>query len=48
MEPFVLMGGQVGQDIKVWRELLPGAGEKELDLEAANSVSFIRKLFERN
>ena len=46
MEPFVLMGGQVGADIKVWRELMPGAGEKELDLEAANSVSYIRRVFE--
>jgi D-psicose/D-tagatose/L-ribulose 3-epimerase len=43
MEPFVLMGGQVGMDIKVWRELLPGASEKELDKEAADSVSYIKE-----
>ncbi len=23
MEPFVMMGGEVGRDIKVWRELNP-------------------------
>jgi D-psicose/D-tagatose/L-ribulose 3-epimerase len=46
MEPFVLMGGQVGKDIKVWRDISNGAGEQELDEEARKSVAFIRKTFE--
>ena len=45
MEPFVLQGGQVGSDIKVWRDLAPAA-ETDLDAEAEKSVSFIRKTFE--
>jgi D-psicose/D-tagatose/L-ribulose 3-epimerase len=46
MEPFVLMGGQVGRDIKVWRDISSQTGEKELDEEARKSVAFIRKTFE--
>ena len=44
MEPFVLQGGQVGKDIKVWRDI-SGGGEEELDEEARRSVAFIRKTF---
>ena len=44
MEPFVLQGGQVGKDIKVWRDLA-GGSESELDEEARRSVAFIRKTF---
>ena len=39
MEPFVLPGGQVGGDIKVWRDLSDKAGEAELDEEARRSVA---------
>ncbi|MBF9018542.1 MULTISPECIES: sugar phosphate isomerase/epimerase [unclassified Oceanispirochaeta] len=39
MEPFVLPGGQVGRDIALWRELMPGA---DLDEEAAKAVRFVR------
>ena len=42
MEPFVLQGGQVGKDIKIWRDL---GFEKDLDEEARLSVNFIRKTF---
>jgi D-psicose/D-tagatose/L-ribulose 3-epimerase len=45
MEPFVLMGGKVGSDIKVWRDLSDGNGEQGLDEEARKSVAFIRKTF---
>jgi sugar phosphate isomerase/epimerase len=48
MEPFVLMGGQVGMDIKIWRELLPETGEKDLDKAASESLVFIRQIFEGN
>ncbi len=40
MEPFVLPGGQVGHDIAVWRDLMPGA---DLDAEAARSAEFVRR-----
>lgn len=45
MEPFVLMGGQVGDDIKIWRDLNDGS-DATLDRDAANSVAFTRFMFE--
>ena len=33
MEPFVTMGGQIGDDIKVWRDLSGGADEAQMDKE---------------
>ena len=44
MEPFVLRGGQVGKDIRVWRDLAP-SGEAELDEAARQSAAFIRESF---
>lgn len=44
-EPFVQMGGQVGSDIKMWRDLTTGGGESELDAEAEKSVQFLRDVF---
>ena len=44
MEPFVLQGGQVGKDIKVWRNLAP-CSEAELDESVRQSVEFIRGVF---
>ncbi len=46
MEPFVLMGGEVGSDIKIWRDISKGASEEQLDKDAAESVAFLRKTFE--
>ena len=46
MEPFVRMGGQVGSDIKVWRDISRGASIEQLDREAAESVAFERYIFE--
>lgn len=46
MEPFVRMGGQVGRDIKIWRDISRGASAHALDADAAASVLFIRDLFE--
>lgn len=48
MEPFVIHGGQVGRDIRVWRDLLPDTSEKKLDEDAAASVQFLRKAFTEN
>jgi len=41
MEPFVRPGGQVGRDIAVWRDLMPGA---DLDEEARKAVLFVKKV----
>lgn len=46
MEPFVTMGGQVGRDVKVWRDISNGATVDELDADAARSVEFLRSVFE--
>ncbi|MBQ2955540.1 MAG: sugar phosphate isomerase/epimerase [Clostridia bacterium] len=46
MEPFVRMGGTVGSDIKVWRDISRGAGVEQLDRDAAESVAFERYIFE--
>lgn len=46
MEPFVLSSGQVGSDIKVWRELMTDTSVKKLDEDAKNSVNFLRHVFE--
>ena len=46
MEPFVMTGGQVGSDIKVWRKMLDDESEEKLDQDAAESVRFMRKIFE--
>ena len=40
MEPFVRPGGQVGRDIAVWRDLMPGAN---LDDEAVKALAFVKK-----
>ncbi len=46
MEPFVLMGGEVGADIKVWRDISKGATAEQLDRDAEESVAFLRRAFE--
>lgn len=45
MEPFVQMGGGVGSDIKIWRDLSKGATLSDLDRDAANSVAYLRNVF---
>ena len=46
MEPFVIHGGEVGQDIRIWRDLLDDTSETRLDADAAESVRFLRNVFE--
>lgn len=46
MEPFIMDGGQIGEEVKVWRDLSNGATVQELDQMAADSVKFLRKTFE--
>ena len=45
MEPFVRMGGTVGSDIKVWRDMSRGASIDQLDRDAADALTFERYLF---
>lgn len=42
MEPFVMEGGTIGSEIKVWRDLSNQATEAILDQEAAKSLQFSR------
>ncbi len=45
MEPFVLEGGQVGNDIKVWRDLSGNATEEKMDQEIRSSLAFLKRAF---
>ncbi len=45
MEPFVQEGGQVGSDIKIWRDLSRGASVEQLDRDAAASAAYLRYVF---
>ena len=47
MEPFVTMGGQVGKDIHIWRDISQGASQHELDTAVQESVIFLRNTFEK-
>lgn len=45
MEPFVKMGGKVGEDIKVWRDLSGNADEAKMDADIKTSLEFLKKAF---
>lgn len=45
MEPFVKMGGRVGEDIKVWRDLSNGADPDTMDRDIRQSFVFLKKAF---
>jgi len=46
MEPFVTMGGQVGKDIRIWRDISGGATLDQLDADVRQSVQFLRETFD--
>lgn len=46
MEPFVKMGGGIGSDIKIWRDLSGGADEAGMDEEARRGLVFSRYVLE--
>jgi D-psicose/D-tagatose/L-ribulose 3-epimerase len=46
MEPFVRMGGTVGANIKVWRDISHGANEDKLDRDACEALCFSRYMLE--
>ncbi len=45
MEPFVVPGGSVGRDIRIWREVVSDVSEDALDRDAKESVEFLRNAF---
>jgi len=45
MEPFLLQGGQIGKDIKVFRDLSGGANEAEMDAKLKAGLSFLKENF---
>lgn len=46
MEPFVKMGGTVGSNIKVWRDISNGASEEMLDIDAKAALDFSRYMLD--
>ncbi len=43
MEPFIKPGGQVGKDIRVFRDVSRGASNEEMDRLAAQSAAFVKE-----
>lgn len=43
-EPFILMGGEVGLDIRTWRDLIADTSEQSLDAEAKYLLDFTRAM----
>ncbi len=46
MEPFMNSGGEVGRDIKVWRDLSNGATQEQLTQYITDSLKFLKEKFE--
>lgn len=46
MEPFVMPGGTVGQDIKVWRDIVDDTSEEALDRDAKRALEFQRYMLD--
>jgi D-psicose/D-tagatose/L-ribulose 3-epimerase len=45
MEPFVMKGGTIGSQIRVWRDMVPDISEEALDRDARGAVEFVRHVF---
>jgi D-psicose/D-tagatose/L-ribulose 3-epimerase len=45
MEPFVLQGGPVGLDVKIFRNLVPDTSPEGLDKAIAEGLKFARSVF---
>lgn len=43
-EPFIIMGGEVGRDIKVWRNLVDDTSEAGIDAEAKFLLNFEKEM----
>ena len=46
MERFVRMGGTVGKDIRMWHDLSDNCPDEKLDQDVAESVRFLREIWE--
>ncbi len=47
MEPFVIHGGEVGRDVRIWRDLFDDITQEQLNTDAAESVKYLRSVFEK-
>lgn len=47
-EPFILMGGEVGRDIKVWRDLIVDTCEEAIDKEAIYLLNFEKQMLAKH
>ena len=45
MEPFVMPGGTIGSEVKVWRNLVEGTSEAALDADAKGALQFVKHVF---
>ncbi|MGM5629309.1 sugar phosphate isomerase/epimerase [Apibacter raozihei] len=45
MEPFVMPGGTIGSEIKVWRNLVDDVSENSLDKDAKGALDFVKHVF---
>lgn len=45
MEPFLKCGGEVGRDVRVWRDLSNGADEKTMDEYLKTSLAYLKRAF---
>ena len=45
MEPFVMRGGTIGREIKVWRDMVPDLSEGALDKDAKAALQYVRHVF---
>lgn len=45
MEPFVVPGGSVGRDIRIWRNLFDDVSAASLDKIASDSVNYLKNVF---
>lgn len=46
-EPFLKIGGEVGYDIRVWRDIVENPTEEVLDAGAAELLAFTKKMLEK-
>lgn len=46
MEPFLLTGGKIGRDVKVWRDLSGGADAARMDAMLKDAVAFLHRHFD--
>jgi len=45
MEPFVMPGGTIGSEVKVWRNLVEDTSEAALDADAKSALQFVKHVF---